>query len=320
MFDLHLHLDGSLSKEDFLYLAKKENISLGEDFPNNIYVSKDCRSLEEYLLRFELPLTLLQNKENLIYATQSLVSRLAKKDYKYIEIRFAPLLHTSKGLTILEAAKAVNEGVEIAMMEHNEIIANVILCCMRQASPIENFETVEAANSLKGTRVVAIDLAGPELFKPGTYYHDVFLKAKEYGLNITIHAGEAGGNDEIITAIQNGASRIGHGVHLAFDKETIDLVKENNVCFEFCPTSNLQTKSLKTYDDVPIKSFLKANIPFTINSDNLTVSNVEAKEELQTMEKVFNLNKEEVKSILKNSIIYSFATDKEKEKLLLLLK
>ena len=48
MIDLHLHLDGSLSEQDFLYLAKKEGICLGNEFPNNIYVPMDCKSLEEY--------------------------------------------------------------------------------------------------------------------------------------------------------------------------------------------------------------------------------------------------------------------------------
>ena len=61
MIDLHLHLDGSLSEEDFKYLAKLNKVDLGNDFPNNIYVPNDCKSLDEYLERFALPVALLQN-------------------------------------------------------------------------------------------------------------------------------------------------------------------------------------------------------------------------------------------------------------------
>ena len=89
MIDLHLHLDGSLSDEDFLYLAKKEGISLGDDFPNNIYVPYDCPSLEVYLERFNLPLLLMQSSENISFAAQSLVKRLYNLGYIYAEIRFA---------------------------------------------------------------------------------------------------------------------------------------------------------------------------------------------------------------------------------------
>ena len=107
MIDLHLHLDGSLSIEDFLYLSKKDDIDLGSDFPNNIYVNNDCSSLEEYLERFSLPLKLLQTKENLSYVVSSLVDRLYNLGYIYAEIRFAPLLHLEKGLTQKQLADAL---------------------------------------------------------------------------------------------------------------------------------------------------------------------------------------------------------------------
>ncbi len=314
MFDLHLHLDGSLAEEDFLYLAKKDNIPLGKDFPSNIYVPADCPSLVEYLTRFDLPLLLLQSKENIEYAFSSLVKRLAKMNYIYVEIRFAPLLHLQKGLSQKEVVVAALKGVEEGMKD-NDIIANIILCTMRHADEKTNMETIEVAHLFKGTRIVAVDLAGAETLHPSSYYSNIFAKAREYGLNITIHAGEATGSDEIMMALDNGAMRIGHGVHLSLDKDSIAKVKEKDICFEFCPTSNLQTKSLKEYKDVPLKGFMKAGIPVTINSDNMTVSNTTSVLEMKQMIKTFNLSKEEVKEILFNSIKYSFATKGEKEKI-----
>ena len=76
MIDLHLHLDGSLSIENFKFLANRQNYDLGDDFPNNIYVNNDCKSLEEYLERFNLPLALLQDEFSIAYAVSSLVNRL----------------------------------------------------------------------------------------------------------------------------------------------------------------------------------------------------------------------------------------------------
>ena len=62
MIDLHLHLDGSLGLEDFKYLAERNHISLGDDFPKNVRVPEGCTSLEEYLTRFDLPCSLLQDE------------------------------------------------------------------------------------------------------------------------------------------------------------------------------------------------------------------------------------------------------------------
>ena len=116
-------------------------------------------------------------------------------------------------------------------------------------------------------------------------------------------------------ALDNGAMRIGHGVHLSLDKESIQRVKENNICFEFCPTSNLQTKSLLSYKDVPLRQFMDNGITVTINSDNMTVSNVNAISEMGIMKKTFNLSKQEVELLLLNSINHAFTSQEVKEKL-----
>ena len=315
MIDLHLHLDGSLSENDFLYLAKKDGVDLGKDFPNNIYVPKDCPSLEVYLERFALPLLLLQSKENIAYVAKNLVKRLYKMGYIYAEIRFAPQLHTQKGLSQIDAALAALDGLNTALKECPDFEANLILCCMRHGTKEVNIETVEIANTLKGTRVVAVDLAGAEALHPGIYYKEVFDLAKKYQLNITIHAGEATGSDEVMMALDNGAKRIGHGVHLRVESPDGERARKEHICFEFCPTSNLQTKSLKSYSDVPFKQFREKGIPITINSDNMTVSNTDVYQEFAYMHQTFKLNETEVCRLLRNSIIHSFTSVEVKEKL-----
>jgi adenosine deaminase len=175
-------------------------------------------------------------------------------------------------------------------------------------------ETVEVANKLKGTRVVGVDLAGAEAMHPSSYYKNIFDLAKEYRLNITIHAGEATGSDEVMMALDNGATRIGHGVHLDTEKDG-PRAKKEDICFEFCPTSNLQTKSLKRYEDVPIRDFQTKGIDITINSDNMTVSNTDVYKEFKHLYQTFKLNKKEVYGFLLNSVNHSFTTEEIKQKL-----
>ena len=189
MIDFHLHLDGSLSEEDFIYLAKRNHIELGDDFPNNIYVPKDCPSLEEYLTRFDLPCALMQDEYSLAYVAKSLVKRLNNLGLIYAEIRFAPQLHTLKGLSQYQVTEAVLKGLNEGLEECPDFDANFILCCMRHASEEVNMETIEVANKFKGTSVVAVDLAGAEAMHPSSYYKNIFDRAKKYELNITIHAG-----------------------------------------------------------------------------------------------------------------------------------
>ena len=226
MIDLHLHLDGSLSLDDFKYLAKRNGVDLGKDFPKNVYVPEGCKSLEEYLTRFDLPCSLLQDQFSLAFVTKSLVDRLYELGYIYAEIRFAPQLHTLKGMSQEEAVLGAIQGLKEGLKGKKNFDANLILCCMRQSSTEVNMPAIELAEKYRNDKVVAVDLAGPEAFHTGDFYTPLFDEAKRRKLNIIIHAGEACGTDEVLRAVDLlHAQRIGHGVHLDINKDTIYFFK-----------------------------------------------------------------------------------------------
>ena len=317
MIDLHLHLDGSLNLEDFKYLSERNGVSLGENFPENVYVPNDCKSLEEYLTRFDLPCSLLQDEFSIAYVIKSLLDRLYKAGYIYAEIRFAPQLHTLKGMTQEDAVISALAGLKSALKDKHNFDANLILCCMRQADTKTNMETVLLVKKYQNQRVVCVDLAGPEAFHTGDFYTPLFDKAKELGVNIIIHAGEACGSDEVLRAIDLlHAQRIGHGIHLELSPANIRKMQEKRIAFEFCPTSNLQTTSLSNYESVPLKEFDRYGIMVTVNSDNMTVSDTDVLKEFKHLYKTFKLTKYEVRHYLTNSINASFASPEVKTMLL----
>ena len=309
MIDLHLHLDGSLSLEDFKYLAERNHVYLGDNFPKNVYVPEGCQSLEEYLTRFDLPCSLLQDEFSIAYAVSSLVNRLYQKGYIYAEIRFAPQLHTLKGMSQEDAVISAISGLKHALKDKPNFDANLILCCMRQSSTEVNMPAIELADKYRNSKVVAVDLAGPEAFHTGDFYTPLFDEANKRGLNIIIHAGEACGSDEVIRCIDLlHAQRIGHGVHLELTRENIRKMTEQRIAFEFCPTSNLQTTSLPNYEAVPLREFDRYGIMVTINSDNMTVSDTDVIKEYKHLFKTFKLQKHEIKHLLMNSINASFTS------------
>ena len=73
-------------------------------------------------------------------------------------------------------------------------------------------QTVETAKKYLGSVVCAVDIAGAEGLFPTEMFVPVFAKVREYGLPMTIHAGEAAGPDSMRTALSYGTKRIGHGV------------------------------------------------------------------------------------------------------------
>ena len=240
LIELHLHLDGSLRPETVWELAKEQNIKLPantvDEVRDQMQVPEDCRTLEEYLTRFDLPLLVLQTREALERATFELTEDLAKEGVTYAEIRFAPQLSIKGGMTQEQAVEAAIEGVKRGMEQYPSIRVGLILCCMRGEDNEEwNLQTVETAKKYLGDVVCAVDIAGAESLYPTERFAPVFEKVREYGLPSTIHAGEAAGPESMKTALAFGAKRIGHGVAAVEDPELVRRLIEEQITLESHP-------------------------------------------------------------------------------------
>ena len=315
--ELHCHLDGSLRTETIIDIAQREGIPLPsfdkDELQKELIAPLECESLDEYLKRFSLPNLVMQSKENLRRITFELFEDAAREDVKYLEVRFAPLLHTLKGLDIEEIIGSVIEGMKEAESCY-EIRGNIILCCMRTMSVESAFEVVEKGKKFLGKGVVAIDLCASEEEGFCDRFVDPIRLAKEYGYRVTIHAGETGIGKNVLEAVELlGAERIGHGVFIKDCAEAYEIVKERQVVLEMCPTSNVQTKAVHDYSDHPIYKFHKDGIKVTINTDNRTVSHTTMEKEIEIINKEFSLSKEDYQQIYLNSVEASFADRETKE-------
>ena len=314
LVDLHLHLDGSISKESAKVLAKMQGIEIcsDEELERKLSVDKDCRDLCEYLEKFDFPLSLLQSKEAISEAVYMLCEELLGKGLAYAEIRFAPQLHCDRGLSQEEVVEAAIKG-----MRRSSMLVTLILCCMRGEGLYEkNILTLNVAKTFLGQGVGAVDLAGAESLYPNEKFVDVFAYAKENGIPFTIHAGEADGALSVRSAIDMGACRIGHGVRSFEDKELLCEIAERGIALELCPTSNLNTKVFDSIENYPIENFLLADVPITINTDNMSVSNTTLADEFEKLASVYEFSKEELEKIVRTAVTVSFADLATKEKVL----
>lgn len=318
--DLHLHFDGSLSLSNARALAEIEKIRLPQDdreLLKLLTVNPGCANLGEYLEKFNLPLRLLQNRESIEQGMFTLCEELKAENCIYAEIRFAPQLHLKKGLTQREVVKAAINGFNRSGMR-----GGLILCCMRGDKSDKggkneelNDETLRVAKEFFGNGVAALDLAGNESSFPTENFRPLFAKAKEMGIPFTIHAGEADCAKSVRCAVEMGAVRIGHGVRSAEDPELMNLLAQREITLELCPTSNLQTAVFHDISEYPIRKFLDAGVPITVNSDNRSVSATDAQRETELLKNAFNLTKDEVMSLLRTSVKAAFTSEDVKEEL-----
>lgn len=306
--DLHCHLDGSLSKSCIEELRGR-TVSEKE-----LQVGKECRSLAEYLEKFDLPLTCLQDEQGLKKAGYDFIKGVSKEKLNYVEVRFAPLLSCRQGLQTGQIIEAVLAGLEQGRKEFG-VDYGVIVCAMRHHEPEKSLAMIKTAREYLGYGVCAADLAGNEAVYPMSQFTELFLKAKEMEMPFTIHAGECGDAKNIKDAVLCGAKRIGHGIAMKDCPEIMELCRERRIGIEMCPISNLQTKAVADQQEYPLRLFLEKGLLVTVNTDNRTVSNTTVQKEFEFIKENYGMSEDDILQMTKNAIETAFATEDVKHKL-----
>lgn len=316
--DLHCHLDGSISMAALRLICEKQEIELpqnDEDLEKLITVSQDCKSLSEYLSKFKVFGKALKEKLALKVAAFDLICQAAKENIIYIEVRFSPILSIKEGLTAEEIIESVIEGLELGKEKYG-VEYGILLCCLRGREDKENLEIIRLAEIYKNKKVCGVDLAGNESKYPNELYGNIFKTAKQKKLNITIHSGECGNAQNVITAIEMGAKRIGHGLALANNDDLQDKVLGLNTILEMCPTSNIQTNAVTNWGEYPIKEFMKKGISVCVNTDNRTVSGTSLTQEFHVLSENVDFNYSDMLETTINAVKFAFIDEEIKIKLL----
>ncbi len=278
--ELHLHLDGSLRVETALDIARTRGVDAPTTFAGmrDVLVGPE-QSVDQasLLAAFDLPIALMQDEDALERTTADLVEDKAADNVRYAEIRWAPLLHTNAGLTGREVVEAVWRGAEAGRYAgRRDVEVRLIATLMRSHEPARNLAFVrdmEAHGVPDG--LVAVDLAGQEARFPDPELHREAIElARAIGLHVTMHAGEWGGAAQVSRALTLNPERIAHGPMAIDDPALVAQLIARGTWLDLCPTSNVQASIVPTVEAHPLRRLLHAGVRVTLNTDDLTVSDI----------------------------------------------
>lgn len=312
--ELHLHLDGALTEAFARECLVRQGLEVPQDLGAALAAKPLCEDLVDYLKCFDIPLRILQYAETLEKCAFDLVCRLAQQGYVYAELRFASASHCTRGLTQEDAVDAVLRGIRAARAQHPGIGIGLLLCFM-VGGDADHEATLAAARRFLGQGVVGVDMAGAEGMVPMERYRPLFARAAAEGIPFTIHAGECGSWENVLTALSFGAKRIGHGTAAIRSAECMERLKQTGAALECCFTSNVQTRAVADPDDHPIRKFWQAGLRVTVNTDNPTVSATTLAAEHRALADRFGFTDADFYRMDRIALESAFVQEKEKQAL-----
>lgn len=318
--ELHLHLEGTIEPETLVALSKRHDVH-----PLSL---EDARGLYEYdgflgfLSAFSQVTQRLQSADDYELITFDMVKSLADQGVRHAEV-YITLNRTvrSETLDVESVMAAVERGRQRGEKEYGTTVFWIIDAA-RQFSLEESATVFRKAAELKTIypSVVGIGIAGNEAGGPAANFAELFHEAKQAGLRVTAHAGEAMPSSSVWDAVKAGAERIGHGLTAVSDPELLAVLKKEQIPLELCVTSNICTRSCPSVDQHPFKQYFDEGLQISINSDDPPMFQTTLLDEYELVQHQFGLSNEHMMILARNSIASSFLSDERKSVLIEELK
>ena len=327
---LHDHLDGGLRPGTVLELARETGYNdlpadNEEELTQRLTEGAHRGHLEIYLDAFRHTVGVMQTPEALYRVAQECAEDLAADGVVYAEVRFAPELHTERGLSLDEVVAAVLDGFRAGSVKR-PIVVYTLLTAMRTAA--RSLEIAELAVRHRDNGVVGFDIAGAEAGWPPSRHLDAFQFIHRENFHITIHAGEGFGLPSIWEAVQYcGTERLGHGVRLIDDIEVnpdgevklgrlATYVRDRRIPLEMCPSSNVQTGAAPSIERHPLRLLRQLQFRVTVNTDNRLMSQVSLSSEFELLAREFGYSWSDIEWLTINAMKSAFAPFDERLRLI----
>lgn len=312
--ELHVHLNGLVSTDVIrrLLVRDRSELPTGFDLERDLNILLPADNLASYLKPWQVLRLLPKSKSCLKLIVESAFLNLKSQNIEFVEIRNSVLyIALLNNISIDEALYWVVSEIEEAS-ERYKIKAGLILTVSRGDYAPEHMRALLGAYAKLGrpSTVIGLDLAGNEDITSPVETGLLFLNAKDkYGIKVTIHAGETGRIENIISAVNEfGADRIGHGTAASKSVEVMEMLKDRDICIEVCPISNRLTNAVNESESHPVIDFIDHKVPFVICSDNPSIHSSSLTEDYLEFYRETN-SSQHLRDMYSNQKKYSFIRD-----------
>ena len=310
----HVHIVGSTRPETLLWLVHDAGIEAPYKTFEEVKRFFQFSDFDHFIRVYSTVVDCITKESQFERMTYEMLEDKSKCNVWDVEASFSAPDHVLLGLNYEKMLDAINKGIRKAKRDFS-VECRIRVDLVRNYGPETGMEVLDWICEKKDN-IVSIDIGGSENGFPPEPYEEVYNRAREMGLHLVAHAGEAAGPESIWGALKAlRVERIGHGVAAVNDSRLMDLLAKENVTLEICPVSNVRTGVVSSVAVHPIKKFIERGINVTVNSDDPSMFDTNMNNEYIQLHEQLGFTIPQLFQLSLNAIDSAFRPKEERERL-----
>lgn len=314
--ELHLHLEGAASPDLVRHLATRNRISL----PDTLFDANGhfhWTDFLHFLQVYDVASSVIRTPQDYRDLTFEYLCSIAREGAVYGELMSSPDHASQAGMSYVDHLDGIAQGIADAK-DQCGIEARIIVTCVRHFGVARAHAVVRDVVRHPHPLVTGFGMGGDEAGFPPAPFADVFRTAhEEAGLACHVHAGEFGGPQSIIDALDTlPVTRLGHGVRAIEAPALVERLADHGVVLEVCPTSNIATGVYASYAEHPLPTLLRSGVRCTLSSDDPPYFHTSVGQEYGLAQTKMGLTREEVQACTRTALEAAFVDEATRTRLL----
>jgi len=309
--ELHIHIEGTLEPELLVNLAVRNGTRMPTLDVDELRAQYQFDSLQSFLDVHYANLRVLKIEQDFYDLASAYLTRAAAAGVRRAEIFFDPQTHLANGVPLEEVFGGLTAALADGAREHG-ISADLILCFLRDLGADAADAVLRASLPFRDS-FIGVGLDSTEVGHPPTLFQQVYQLAAAEGLRLVAHAGEEGGPDYVLAALDLlKVERVDHGVRSMEDPELVARLRDQQIPLTVCPLSNVALGVVPALSEHVLPAMLDAGLLATVNSDDPAYFGGYVDDNLAAVRREFGFDDKRLAGLARNSFDACFAPEADK--------
>jgi aminodeoxyfutalosine deaminase len=265
--ELHVHLEGSIRPATLLEIARSNGETLPADSVEELTRLYEFTNFAHFIDVWILTTNCLRTGDDFRRVVVDYAAEAAGYGAVYLEGIFSPGERVQRGIGWDELFSGYCDG-GVEAYERYGVTVRFTPDLYRGLDPEIAEEAARVCVRYADRGVVGLGLGGMEKGMPAAPYRKAFEIARDGGLGLVPHAGEADGPASIREVLDLDPARIRHGIRAVEEPALLAEIVGRGIVLDVCPTSNLRTGVVRSLAEHPLPALRAAGALCTVNTDD----------------------------------------------------